>query len=186
MDRRDIGVLMIISTYIILAVRTIYSYILEGVVDPINLYHVVASDPTLFLINLVLYLGGAYILVTLSAPEVRDIWINILFFIIPTVTIIFILFYLLIFGGVSGFLMLYGTSQFPLYHIILTIFTGILILSRRGNIAKNNLIYASSFIAMIVLYGLIRIFYGISAIFFFLFLIIAGILSIFLTKKIFE
>ena len=186
MDKRDLGVILVMSTYILLTIRAAYSYIIEGLSDPINLYHNVTSDPILFLTNLVLYLIGSYLIVTLSAKDVRDMWINILFFIIPTMTVLFIILYLLIFSGVTGLLLLYGTSQFPLYHVALVILSGIIVVSRQGKVNISAVYYALPFIGLMALYGVIRVFYGISAAFFFIFLIIAGIVSIYLTRKFFK
>lgn len=185
MDKRDLGILMIIATYIYLFVRTAILYI-DGVTDAISVYRAIGSDPILFLINISLYLIGAYLLIGYANPEVRDILINIIFFLIPSITLIFIILYLWITGGPRGLLLLYGTAQFPLYHIFLTIFVGIVTVIKKGEVELNKIKYALPFVLVIMIYSIIRFLLGIYVVAVVVFLIIIGILTLYLTKKYFE
>ncbi len=185
MDKRDIGILMILGSYIFLLARTIMLY-MGGVTDPLTLYRDIGSDPILFYVNLVLYLIGAYLLVGYASPEVRDILINILFFAIPFVTLIFTILYLWIAGGAKGLLLLYGTAQFPLYHIFLTLAVGIITVVQRREINLKGLNYALPFILVMAAYAAVRVFLGIYAVMVLVFLIIVGVLTVFLTKKYFK
>jgi len=185
MDKRDIGILMILGSYIFLLARTIMLY-MGGVTNLLTLYRDIGSDPILFFVNLVLYLVGGYLLVGYANPEVRDLLINIIFFAIPFTTLIFTVLYLWIAGGAKGLLLLYGTAQFPLYHIFLTIAVGIITVVRRKEIDLKGLNYALPFILVMAAYAAVRVFLGIYAAAVLIFLIIVGILTIFLTKKYFK
>lgn len=185
MDKRDIGILMILGSYIFLLARTLMIYI-QGVTDPLALYRYVGSDPILFYVNLVLYLIGAYLLVGYADPEVRDMLINILFFAIPSATLIFIILYLWIAGGARGLLLLYGTAQFPLYHIFLTMTVGVITSVQRREVNLKGLNYALPFILVMAVYAAVRIFLGIHAVMVLVFLVIVGFLTVFLTKKYFK
>ncbi len=182
MDKRDIGILMILGSYIFLLARTVMLY-MEGVTNPLTLYRDIGSDPILFYVNLVLYLFGAYLLIGNASHEVRDLLINILFFVIPFTTLIFIISYLWIVGGAKGLLLLYGTAQFPLYHIFLLITVGIITVIRRKDLDLKRLSYALPFILVMAAYAAVRVFLGIYALMVLIFLVIVGVLTIFLTKK---
>ncbi|HIQ13133.1 MAG TPA: hypothetical protein EYH44_01940 [Thermoprotei archaeon] len=185
MDKRDLGIMMILGTYIYLLIKTIILYI-EGNTDPIFIYRMIGSDPLLFLVNISLYLSGAYLLIGYANPEVRDSLINIIFFLIPAVTLIFIISYLWIAAGPRGLLQLYGTAQFPLYHIFLVILVGIATVIKKREVESNKIKYTLPFVVIIIVYSLIRLLLGIYALAVVAFLIIVGILTVYLTKKYFE
>lgn len=182
MDKRDLGLLMIVVPYIILAVKTSLLYI-GGVANPLDIYRNVGSDPILFLVNLVIYLIGAYLLVGYASPDIRDILINIIFFAVPFITLIFIIAYLWVYGGATGLILLYSTAQFPLYHIFLVSLAGVIILAKKSKLNKKEILLVTPFIGIIAIYALIRLYAGIVAVVVFTFVVIVGILSIYIAKK---
>ncbi len=185
MDKRDIGILLIAASFITTLAKALYLAIAEAL-PPIEIYIGVGSDPYLFLANLAMYLLGGYLIVVNTSKEIRDLWLNLLFFLIPSITLAGTIFYILAVGGAASLTLLVETAQFPLYHVLLTILAGIIIVLAGATPNRNRLLYGLSFVAVIFLYGLIRIYIGIMApiVFGFIGLVIA--MAILLTKNLLQ
>ncbi len=184
MDKRDIGILLVIAPLITTLARALYQYTLTA--DPLDIFIAVGSDSILFIANIGLYLLGGYLIVTGSSQDVRDLWINILYFIVPTIIFLGHVFYIAAVAGVARLTLLVETAQFPLYFAFVTILTGLVVLLSRGTPNKPSLLYGASFLALVLLYGVVRIVIGIVAPVVYAFIGLAIAMALILTKKLFE
>jgi len=184
MDKRDIGIALLTATFITTLIKGLYLLSVEGA-TLIEAYIGVGSDPILFLTNLILYLLGAYIVVGGADKSTRDLWVNLLFFLIPSSILIFTILFIVVTAGPASLTLLVETAQFPIYHVLLTILTGIIVIVAGATPNRNILLYGLSFTALIVVYGIIRVFVGIVAPIAFGFLILAIVMAFYLTKKVF-
>jgi len=184
MDKRDIGIILVLAPLITTIARAIYQYTVTT--DPLDIFIAVGSDPILFIANVGLYLLGGYLIVTNSAQDMRDLWINLLYFLVPTIVFLGHVIYIAAVAGLGRLTLLAETAQFPLYFAFVTILSGIVILLSGGSPNKPSLLYGASFLALVLLYGVIRIVIGIVAPIVYAFIGLAIAMSLILTKKLFE
>ena len=176
MSRTDLGLILVLGTYAVMFGFIGYQGFTYGFKDLVEVAYVPGKNPILFIINLILYLAGSYLILDSFRGDVDRVneAVDILFFIVPSVNIISAFLYLIAVSGGEG-LIEFGTEVYfiLMYNVILYII-GVSLLVRRIDFTKlpKEIL---GYIGILILYVVIRLSIGvIPAIQFIILLLIIG------------
>jgi len=188
MKRRDIGIILIMLTYLTMLGAVVYHQLNIGFKDAVDVAIYIGKNPYLFILNLILYFIGGYLLINdfRNNPDKLNNIIDMIFFVIPTINIVSALIYLAALAGGEGILIFSSGTYFILMYNTILYIIGIS-LQTKIRVKYRDIKIILGFIAIFVIYILFRLFIGVYPIIETIFLIIAiGYAYLTVKKKIFQ
>jgi len=177
----DIGILSIFGTYLTMFIYLIYAYLSETIKSPVDVALTIGKNQYLFILNISLFLVGGYLILqdieTKDREKVRDI----LFFLIPTVNLIFAFLYLLVVAGGEGVIYFGSDVYFILMYNTLLYLIGIITSIKRIEISKEIKIVLG-YLSLFILYILVRLFIGVYPLIEFLFIIVVIVYTLYVPR----
>ena len=169
--KADIGILSITGTYLTMFIYLIYAYISGELKNSVDIAFKIGKNPYLFIINLVLFMIGGYLILQDIEVKDREKVRDILFFLIPTANLVLAFLYLLAVSGGEGAIYFSSEVYFILMYNTLLYLIGILTSIKRIEISKEVRIILG-YVLLFAVYALVRLFIGVYPVVEFLFLII--------------
>lgn len=162
MEKSDIGIILIFITYLTTIGYIIFEYYIGNIDLPYKIAFVIGKSPYLFILNLVLYLIGSYLLINGVSrnKEELDPMIDMLFFFMPTLNLVIAFLFLVMTAGGEGILYFGTEVYFILMYNFLLYLIGIVI-SLRGIVLSKEVKISIGYLLLIALYAMIRIYLGV-------------------------
>ena len=162
MSRTDLGLILVLTTYIVMFGFIGYQGFTQGFKDLVEVAYVPGKNPILFIINIVLYLAGSYFILNSFRGNVDRIneAVDILFFIIPSINIISAFLYLVAVSGGEG-LIEFGTEvHFILMYNVILYFVGVSLLIKKIDFTKlpKEIL---GYLGILIVYVIIRLSIGV-------------------------
>jgi len=162
LEKSDVGIVLILITYLTTLGYIMFEYYIGNIDLPYKIAFVVGKSPYLFILNLILYLIGSYLLMNgvLINKEELEPMIDMLFFFIPTLNLVIAFLFLVVTAGGESILYFGTEVYFILMYNFLLYLIGIVI-SLRGIVLSREVKIIIGYLLLIALYAIIRIYLGV-------------------------